>query len=201
MGYIHAHMEEPDHVYSGVYLADGEYGTMLYAGQLSKLWSGYGFENGDLIIAAGNVSPYSGLMEIKPEAMESAIGYEGYDQVKQPVTLNGNNLKWAADEKGEDSATLHQCAPVKITVSYVSGQVTAPSAAATLKFKTADNQNVDVYCNYHIGVSAMTSLMEMTKEGAIAEGDTFELTGVISVYDDKPNIIPMNGAESFVKVA
>ena len=198
VGYIHAHMEEPDHVYSGVYLGDGQYGTQLYAGQLSKLWSSYGFADGDLVIAAGTVSPYKGLMEIKPDAMEPVLEKD-YPNVKKPVVLNGNELSWGTNDKGETSAKYHQCAPVEITVSYVSGKVESESAQGDLVFKTSDNKTINVSCNYHIGKTAMASLMELTAN--IQVGDTYKLRGVISVYDDAPNIIPINGAASFTKVA
>lgn len=198
-GYITGHMEDPDHVYSGVYLGDGEYGTQLYAGKLKDLWSGLGLADGDLVVAAGVLSPYKGLMEIKPDAIDNGLSYAEAANVIKPVELDGNNLSWGGSDKGDDAAATHQCSRVSVTAAYVSGKVESVSAQGYMTFKTSDNKTISISANYHIGTKAMQSLVDLGNE--IAVGDVYTIKGVISVYDGDVQIIPLNGALDFTKAS
>ena len=195
-GYLTSSMEESEtHIYSGVYMGDGDYGLMLYSGNLSKLWDASGFAYGDLIMIAGTTSPYNGLLEVKPDFMEfadkedpKAVG------IVDPYYIQGDEYAWSMS--GDNNIGVHQSALIEFKgLAYKSGKVDSLNSHATITF-THEGTDIDVYCNYHLGTAAMTEIQAFIAE--LSAGDVVNVRGVISVYN-KPQIVPVFGGNSFSK--
>ena len=196
VGYIHSHHESPDHVYSGLYIGDGDFSIMLYAGQISKLWSAYEFEIGDKVVMCGAPSPYKGLYEVKPDNMDFAETYEHASDVTLPTVLNGNDLIWSNTDKTDDGALVHQSSKVKYTgAEFVSGDGKS-NTSLVFKFGTVE---ISVYMNYHLGTALIDEVVELFKDAKA--GDKYDIEGVISVSNDIVQIIPTLGAAGLKKVA
>ena len=97
-GYVTGKMDD---TYAGVYVNSGEYGIMLYAGNLEAQWNANNVKVGDLVMVIGVASPYNGLFEVKPqvvqpvEAKDLPVGYVVEEPVKQSIDkrqFNGTDL-------------------------------------------------------------------------------------------------------------
>ena len=193
-GYITATYEQPDHLYSGVFISDGEYSLQLYAGQLSNLWTENKLKVGDCVFVVGPLSMY-GIIEMKPTLMENIDGAAYKIAEPKYVDISGKNI-------GSDNSlwpnqsslvTMNNC-------KYSSGlDKFAPKSHSTLVFTSGSN-NVKLYCSYHLG----ETMMEAIKKFCEDNGDkTVTIKGVLtySSTDNDFEIIPVFGLNSFVVAA
>ena len=192
-GIITSSFEQPDHLYAGVFMQDGEYGTQLYAGKLDDLWAENNLKVGDCIFAVGSLSLYNGIIEMKPDLIE-VIDKATY-HIADPVTIDLAEKSWSREGLMVNQSSL-------VTLSgcvYSSGNVTSESSHASITF-VHGNDEITVYCNYHIGKPAMATIKELVG-GYTKDTTTVTIKGVISFYNETPQIIPVFGAASFVAAA
>lgn len=183
-GRITATMEattgDDGHVYSGVFVQDGDYAIMLYAGSLSELYESLDLQIGDDIYARGVLSPYNGLNEVKPS--EIRLIEEDEYTVSEPTTLTVTGDNWNLDTlTGQDSRLV-----VAEDVEYVSGKITSVTSHATIKVRLpkADGTytNADLYVNYHLGQTQMAELQ--TIFAGMSEGTKFDFKGVLGWHEN-----------------
>ena len=188
-GIITGSFESPDHVYAGVFISDGEYSTQLYAGSLGDLWKENQLKVGDCVFAVGPLSLYNGIIEMKPSLLD-VIDAKAYN-IADPVTIDAASKTW------DSSLLINQSTLVEFKdCVYSSGNVTANSSHASIIFKHGET-SVTVYCNYHIGPTAMDAIKELVG-GYTADTTKVTLKGILSFYNETPQIIPVFGANSFV---
>ena len=193
-GYITATYEQPDHLYSGVFISDGEYSLQLYAGKLSDLWKENGLKVGDCVFVVGPLSMY-GIIEMKPTMMEQIDG-EAY-KIAQPksVDLSGKDIG------SDNSLWINQSSLVSIdNCKYSSGlDKFDPKNHSTLVFTSGEN-SVKLYCSYHLGETMMEAIKTFCEENP---DKAVTIKGVLtySSTDSDFEIIPVFGVESFVAAA
>jgi len=187
-GIITGHFAEPDDVYAGVFIQDGDYALQLYAGSLSSLWKEGNFKVGDCVFVVGKLSIY-GVIEMAPEMLES-IDATAYN-IKAPNTLDLSNKEWNGSLMVNQSAliSLDNCV-------YSSGNVEKEGAHASINFKR-NGTDVLAYCNYHLGKTAMLAIKDLVAT-YVANETTVTIKGVIGFYNGTPQIVPVFGTESFI---
>ena len=192
-GIITGSFESPDHVYAGVFIQDGEYATQLYAGKLSDLWAENDLKVGDCIFVVGALTLYNGIIELKPDLIE-VIDKAAYN-IADPVTIDITNKTW-----NRETLMINQTSLITFSdCVYSDGNVSSESSHATINFKHGDD-TIAVYCNYHIGKPAMGAIKTLV--GGFEKDKTkVTIKGVISFYNETPQILPIFGADSFVKAA
>lgn len=191
-GIITGSFEHPDHVYAGVFIQDGEYALQLYASKLEALWNENSLKVGDCIFVVGKLSIY-GVIELGPNFIE-VIDKATYN-IADPVTIDAATKDWT-----KESLMPHQSALVTLaSCVYSDGNVKSSASHATINFKHGDD-TIAVYCNYHIGKPAMEAIKTLV-EGYTKDQTTVTVKGILSFYDDAPQIIPLSGASSFVAAA
>lgn len=185
-GRVTATMENSkDHLYSGVYVQDGEYSMMLYAGQLDANWFGSNMKIGSDIYVKGTLAPYNGLNEVKPTEMR--LIEEGEYTVAEPtaIEITGDNFN-KDDLAGMDGRLF-----TAKDLTYVSGKITSVTEHADINFTAKNSKGEDVAVplrvNYHIGENAMTELKEIFD--GLTAGAVVDMTGVISWYN-VPQLTP-----------
>lgn len=169
-----------DHLYSGVYVQDGDYAMMLYAGTLDENWFGGELAIGDDVYVKGTLSPYSGLMEVKPTEVRLMTAEDNYT-VSTPTVISLTGDNWSTDALMNQDSRLF----VAENAIYKSGTISSPTSHSTIKFELtkADGTTVeaDLRLNYHIGVDQMTALQ--TKINGLSAGAVVDLKGVIGWYN------------------
>ena len=185
-----------DHLYAGVFVGDGEYGMMLYAGQLSNIWKELNFKIGDYVLFCGEVAPYSGLAEVKPSYME-ILSDDDPRIGDEPVVINGNEL-------GPTGLPVHQSSLVKYdgltfkSVRADGAETDGYKVGSHVNIKCVDEQNreITIRVNYHIGKTKQEA------EKAMVDTWTPNVTklnfnGVIGVYSPNPQLVPVYNIEPF----
>ena len=187
-GIVTATFEKKEHVYAGVFIQDGDYSLQLYAGSLSSLWAENGVKEGDCVFVVGKLSFY-GVIEMGPTLME-VIDPAAYN-VSAPNTINLNEKEFTGS-----ALMKHQSSMATFSnLTYVSGNVEKTTSHATIKFASGETE-VAVYCNYHIGPDAMTAIQELV--GEYTTETVITVKGILSFYNNNPQIIPVFGAQSFI---
>ena len=198
-GIITATFEQPDDVYSGVFIQDGEHAIQLYAGSLSSLWVENQLKVGDCIFAVGKLEIYDSFIEMKPTLLE-AISQTGFN-IKDPVTIN-------LDEKTYDGTLMvHQSTVATMSgLKFKSAEALKKGVHASLSF-TKDDLTITVYVNYHVGETVINALNELVdtwyehdEEGArtTAKDVTVGVKGILTFHESVPQIIPIFGVDSFI---
>ncbi|MFA5481423.1 MAG: hypothetical protein WC282_03480 [Bacilli bacterium] len=187
-GYITGTMEpNTTHLYSGVFIADGEYAIMLYAGQLSNIWFQNEFAIGDLVMVTGKYAPYNGLSEMKPTEM--AIDY-AYAEVTEPVDI----IIASEAEFSTVNLTGHDCAIIQVNgLVYQSGKelLTSGGGHVTIKFKLGAT-DVDMYVNYHVGKPVQEALIALMADW-VSGTTTINFHGHLGWYN-KPQLMPLSAS-------
>ena len=136
-----------------------------------------------------------GIIEMKPTLMENIDGAAYKIAEPKYVDVSGKNI-------GSDN-TLWSNQSSLVTMNnckYSSGlDKFKPTAHSTLVF-TSGNNNVKLYCSYHLG----ETMMEAIKKFCEDNGDkTVTIKGVLtySSTDNDFEIIPVFGLNSFVVAA
>lgn len=172
------------HVYSGVYVQDGDYAIMLYAGQLSKYYEELQLKIGDSIHVKATNSPYEGFNEVKPTEITKEI--QGNLAKPNVLTVSGEDFADVEHKlKGKDGNLA------KVTNAvYKSGAITVNVAGKVhntlvFGFPKADGSlvDVDVFASYHLGTDALNALKAVTD--TLKPGDKVNLDGNISVNKNK----------------
>ena len=195
--------QSSQHIYSGFWIQDGEYGLYCYQ-VYESAWFALEPKVGDTVIVGGTVADYNGLMEIYVYSLEGQkkTGFFDFPKVDDekalavanPVKINLDGYTWSKDNA---DTRMKTSALVEMTdLVYVEGiDKLKVGVAATLKCKkgTAD---VSVTVNYHIGKDAYEALIEATKDFKANE-TTFKFYGVLSANNDI-NLNPIFGKDSII---
>lgn len=185
-GEVTATMEpSEDHLYSGIYVQDGEYAMMVYAGQLGTLW----FENklaiGDKVYVNGTLAPYNGLNEVKPTEIRKIEDGEYEVAEPTPIEITAETYN-ATSLLGNDGRLF-----TMKDLTYVDGKITDVTAHTNINFEATKEDGTKVpvtfRANYHLGKTAMTELKEVVD--GLSAGAKVDLTGVISWYNT-PQLAP-----------
>ncbi len=172
------------HVYSGVYVQDGDYAIMLYAGQLSRYYEELQLKIGDSVHVKGVNSPYGGFNEVKPSEITKNI--KGNLAAPTTLTVSGDDYANASTKlAGKDS----RLAKIDNAI-YKSGSIIVDVAGKkhnnlTFAFPKADGStvDVDVAVSYHLGTDALNALKAVTD--TLKPGDIVKLAGNVSVNENK----------------
>ncbi len=185
------------HLYSGVYLGDGDESLMLYSGNISSVF----FEDGEQVISLGDdiavaadVSAYNGFYEFKPTYVVPL------DSLVTPYTVTAP-IVTTLTEAGWNALTYTNVGNlIEMELTYVSGTVsTAASTHSTINCTIGDGDeksSVALYVNYHIGTDEVSALADMINN--LDEGDALTVTGVVGWYNGPeicPNFIYVSGEE------
>lgn len=191
-GIITGAYESPDHVFAGVFISDGEYSMQLYSGSLSDLWAENQLKVGDCVFAVGTLHLYNGFMELYPSLLDQ-IDATSYN-IAAPANIDISDKAWNTSLVVNSSTlvTLSGC-------TYSSGNVGANTAHASIYF-THGSDSITVYCNYHLGPTMMDAIKELVG-GYTANETKVTIKGILTFYNDSPQIIPIFGVDSFVAVA
>ena len=186
-------------LYTGMVIADGNVGVLLYAGKISDLcFDSEGnalIKKGDYVEIYGLVSPYNGLYEVKPQTIKKLDPADADDAAKIGAVadptfgsytvpeINGGNI--------ELTGNLAEVSGLKLVASDKEGKVTlaqeleklSTGAHWTLNAVDADNNKIAIYVNYHIGAAAQTAIKTLLS--GLSETDTFTFKGMISAYNKK----------------
>ena len=169
-----------DHLYSGVYVQDGDYAMMLYAGTLDENWFGNELAIGDDIYVKGVLSPFEGLMEVKPTEVRLMTAEDNYT-VSTPTVINLTGDNWSKNALSNQDSRLF----VAENAIYKSGTISDPTSHSTIKFELTKEDGTkveaDLRLNYHIGVEQMTALQ--TKINGLSAGAVVDLKGVLGWYN------------------
>lgn len=190
-GYVTGTFEPNNsHLYSGVWVQDGDDAIQLYANKLGTVWFVNELAVGDLVHVVGYGSGYNGLLEVKPSIVDKMQPGE-VASIGAPTTITLNNAdNWSATELLHKDSNLVQFN----NLVYKSGTAGTVGAHWTLTFEgtKADGTtkvNVTVYVNYHIGTTAQQAIKDMMSTWT-AGVTTIDLAGVISWYNN-PQIVPV----------
>lgn len=195
--------QSSQHIYSGFWIQDGEYGLYCYQ-VYESAWFALAPQIGDTVIVGGNVADYSDLMEIYVYSLEGQKKTGFFDFPKQddakaaavadPVKTNLDTYTWSKDDA---TTRMKVSSLVEMTdLVYVEGiDKLKVGTAATLKCKKGD-VDVNVTVNYHIGKDAYEALIEATKN-FVANTTTFKFYGVLSANKDI-NLNPVFGKDSII---
>ena len=193
-GYVTATYEQPDHLYSGVFISDGEYSLQLYAGKLSDLWKENGLKVGDCVFVVGPLSMY-GIIEMKPTLMENIDGAAYKIAEPKTIDVSGKNIG------SDNSLWVNQSSVVTMNnCKYKSGlDKYKVGGHSTLVFSSGEN-DVKLYCSYHLGDTMMEAIKTFCEGGA---DKVVTLKGILtySTTDSDFEIIPVFGTNSFVAAA
>lgn len=184
-GYITATFEpSTDHLYTGVWIQNGEDGIQLYAGNLSKLYFDLELQQGDLIRAIGYGSGYNGLLEIKPQLIEK-VDEVGELDVTEPIIVEYANADgWSKDDlKNKDGNLIVM---KNLTLKTAVGSF-KPGSHWTIKMEGTKSDGttkveVQLYVNYHIGNAAQEAVLAKLKTMVVGT-TVFDLIGPISWYN------------------
>ena len=172
------------HVYSGVYVQDGDYAIMLYAGQLSECYEKLQLKIGDSIHVKGINSPFNRFNEIKPSEITKEI--QGNLAKPNVLTVSGEDFADAEHKLLGKDGNL-----AKVTNAvYKSGTITVNVAGKVhntlvFGFPKADGSlvDVDVFASYHLGTDALNALKAVTDK--LKPGDKVNLDGNVSINENK----------------
>ncbi len=205
-GYISgAHGE--DHEYSGVYIADGKAGLMLYANKLSNCWTTYNLKVGDLVQVAGFASPYNGLMEVKPTLVRRVTAAEVLVDNKPYTVSQPDYTEIAAGTFNETTLKTLDGALVKMNnltfVTIGGSNTTIPSTHTneytTLSshtyvwFKDSTGASVGMSISYHLGELSALQAMFATWT---CDSTKVNFTGHLTWYN-APYLAPVKGTACF----
>ncbi len=188
-GVVTATMEQTlDHIYSGVYVQDGDYAMMVYSGTTETGWFDDSMTIGSYVYVKGTLAPYNGLNEVKPTEFRVMTDEEkAAYTVATPtaVAITGDTYN-ATDLLGQDGRLF-----TMTDVVYKSGKITDLDEHTNILFtaKNSEGQDVEITyrANYHIGTTAMAELKEVVD--GLSAGSVVDLTGVISWYN-VPQLAP-----------
>lgn len=194
-----------DGLYTGMVIADGKDGALLYAGKISDLCfdeSGAAIiGKGDYVEVYGLVSPYNGLYEVKPQTIRKLDPVEDAeaiaaiaDPVFEEVTVKAINSSAGVAMTGNSvkvSGLKLVASKEDVTLEKELEGLKAGSHW-TLTAQDASGEKINIYINYHIGNAAQEAIKTLLS--GLGEG-TFTFQGMVSAYNKK-QLTPLNyGAE------
>ncbi len=169
-GYVYGyHSYDSNHFYTGVYIANGADGMMLYAGKISN-YLGV-IDIGDLVMVIGKAAPYDGLFEVKPDSIK-VIDHD-IDGVSKPVvtTLTGIQYKALSSVKAGNFIRMENLT----LTSDIADKTEYPKGSHwELKAKDESDNTITIYVNYHIKNAVMEEIRQMFADNA---GKKFNITG------------------------
>jgi hypothetical protein len=180
-GIVTGYMEPSDsHLYSGVYVQDGPWAMMLYAGKMSSMWDYDNWTIGTRLHVIGKLSPYNGLNELKPSLVELAPNDA---QIATPTTLSiTQGSQYGTTQLLGQDGRLVEIKGAK----FVKTETLKVGSHANMTF-SLDGVNITFRVNYHIGETAYKALIDVAS--TLKAGDTVNLYGVVSWFN-APQISP-----------
>ncbi len=184
-GYITATMAESD-ISDGVYVQDGDYALMLYAGNLDTAWADGELKIGDLVHVKGTLSPYNGLNEVKPTIVEKVTA-DVLEDSKLPVPTTPTALEINDDTDFSKEGLAGQDGRLFTikNAKYKSGTVNVGDHSNVIF--TVGDTDVTFRVNYHLGKSDMHMMKGIVD--SLETGDEVNLYGVIGWYNG-PQLSP-----------
>lgn len=188
-----------DQLYSGCFLTDGEDGVQLYAGKITDYFfdaDGNKLINeGEIIQVFGQVSPYNGLFEVKPQKI--TVVTDPVETAKiAPTSLKTMTVPEVKAAETKDTGNLIKVSGLKVK-AYDKNGSTDPSVLSvgshwSITVQDSEGNEVLLYVNYHIGSAAQTAIKN-TLSGMSAS-DVFAFRGALSSYN-APQLSPVNTAD------
>ena len=183
-----------EEIYRGVVITDGYRGLLLYAGCLQQAFyndssAEPNFKEGDIVSIYGKVSPYNGLFEVKPEAV-NLVTDETEKAKIAPVeyrTETPESMKKLKQSQTGDMVKM-QGLHVYDTVSTISKLL--PGAHWVIKLADADNKVINTGINYHVGDGQQEAIQEFLIN-AKNNKSTFNFTGMLSATSSVNDLGPM----------
>lgn len=182
-GYVYGYFAyDANHFYTGVYIASGADGMMLYAGKLTNYFGI--IDIGDLVMVVGKASPYNGLFEVKPDLVKQID--HAVDGVVEPIctTYTVPQIKGLTNVKAGDFVkveNLTMVSNIADKTSYKKGE------HWTLKAKDASDNEITIYVNYHVKNAVEEEIRQLFIDNA---GKTFNIVASLSWYNG-PQLCPI----------
>lgn len=171
-------------IFRGVIIADGSDGALLYGGNLQAAFyddeqSDPKIEVGDVVEVYGEVSPYNGLFEIKPQVIRKVTSADAIAEagLEEP-TFRTVTAKEIADSKQENTGDLVRIEGLSLA-SDVDLSKLSVGSHWTINAKDSEGNNVQIYVNYHIGDAAQNQIKTLLSSLT----GTFNFKGVLSAYN------------------
>jgi len=164
--------------YQGVFLADGDYGIMLYGLTAAKIPAGLTTDT--IVRVVGTAKLYSGVYEIDPVTMVKVMDPEEVGEVDEPTTLALNDSTVLAFNLLSRKVTL--TGTVATTDKGVRGDGSSRSGI-TLTVSTG-TKTYTVYVH-----KTNCAAAEVTAFTALNVGDTVDLDGYLGIYSPNYQVI------------
>ena len=184
-------------LYSGLFITDGAEGIMLYAGCITTAFFDGDtklINEGDIISAYGEVSPYNGLFEVKPQKI-TLITDEVEKAKVAPTQFSELTVEQVNASKQEDTGKLVTVSGLKVK-SFNKDGSTDPSVLSvgshwSITVEDSSGNSTLLYVNYHIGEAAQTAIKDfLTNLGT----KSFSFRGALSSYNGC-QLSPVNTAD------
>ena len=174
-GYVYGYYSyDVNHFYTGVYIANGADGLLLYAGKLTNYFNL--IEIGDLVMVIGKAAPYNGLFEVKPDSIKT-INHD-VDGVAKPIVTELTGLQYKA-LSSTSAGNLVKMENLTM-VSDLSNKTDFPKGAHwTLTAKDSEDREITIYVNYHVKNAVMEEIRTLFTSNP---GKTFNFTGALGWY-------------------
>ncbi len=193
-------------LYTGMVIADGGSGMLLYAGKISDLCFDKDgnalIKKGDYVEIYGLVSPYNGLFEVKPQNITKLDPVEDAAKIAliaDPVftgytvaEINGGGI--------EITGNLATVSGLKLVATDESKKSLADELSGlstgahwTLNAINAAGEKIVIYVNYHIGADAQTAIKTLLS--GLSATETFTFKGMVSAYNKK-QLTPLDFGET-----
>lgn len=177
------HEENSSHLYSGIWVQDGDYGVQIYAGKLDTLWFANEIAIGDLVHVIGYGSGYGpGLLEVKPSVLDKAVASE-HPTIELPEEMVFEDAdNWNSTWLTHKDSNLIEFK----NLVYKSGTASTVGSHWTIKFEGTKSDGttkveIPLYVNYHIGTTAQTAIKTLMTDW-VAGTTTVTIKGAVSWY-------------------
>ena len=179
-----------DEIFRGVIIADGTSGALLYSGCLQTAFyddanSAAKIKVGDVVEVYGEVSPYNGLFEIRPQVVRVTTDAATVAALHEP-TFRTVTADEVAASKQENTGDLVRVEGLKLKAgtdiaSLVVGKDEKNEYHHwTLTCVDSGDKEVQIYVNYHIGEDAQNAIKTLLSG---LNGGTFTFQGILSAYN------------------
>ena len=168
------------HVYSGIYVQDGAYPMVLYAGKTSQYWDSEQLQIGDTVYAKGPFSPYSGLNEIKPSVI-TKLDAATAATVAAPTAINLDATNFNATTLFNQDGRLAHFENLIFKGGSIESTNAAEKKDSILNFAVAAQDgslvDVEVVARYHLadGLTALKTAVDALELGDICTIDAVVL--------------------------
>lgn len=188
VGYITKGFTKGD-IYAGAFIASGEQALMLYAGNLSSLWSSLSLAEGDLVRVKAQYAPYNGLTEIKPTSITKLEAVPAGFKVNTPVDLEiTEGSQWSLTGLSGQDSRVTNCRGL-VYKGLDSGEKLSIGSHWNIYFEL-DAVEIVIRVNYHIGSEEQTKIRNLIQGWTVRTSKVDFAGGVLSWYNG-PQLQPV----------